>query len=390
MMEGFMDLIRKKQRQQAIFSTLPGLKLDEAARVDVAKSPLEKEINQHKERRIAERETGSDSENSRVSKSEDERLNRDGAKEAEEKVYECRLVSEVEPELERESGCLGTAELIVGQVQEDPASEVASREEVKKQESMSRGRRNVIRPHYTRRGVLDDPFESASFVYIPPGIFFMGSPEDEPGRNKDETLHEVTLTRGFSMQTTLVTRRQWKRVMGNNPSSCKSGDKDCPVDGVSWIDCQEFIKKLNATETYRYRLPTEAEWEYACRANSSGGFGHECVDLSEDGHCTGLDEIAWYEGNSKSRPHPVARKRANAWGLFDMHGNLCEWCQDWYGEYPLESQEDPAGAMAGFERISRGGCWVSIALNCRSACRFSWPPDWRSDFVGFRLVREDI
>ncbi len=233
-----------------------------------------------------------------------------------------------------------------------------------------------------------DPFATADFLYIPPGTFLMGSPEEEFGRDPGETLHEVTLTRGFLMQATPVTRRQWKAVMGTNPSSFGTAYPDCPVDGVSWLDCEEFIRNCNALVDHKYRLPTEAEWEYACRAGTSGAFADAQIVFSEEGRAPELDLMAWYSRNSNGRPHPVAQKAPNAWGLYDMHGNLCEWCEDWYGEYTPHAQQDPVAGRSGSRRVGRGGCWVSPARNCRCASRFSWPPGYRGDFVGFRLVRE--
>lgn len=237
---------------------------------------------------------------------------------------------------------------------------------------------------------FDGLFAEQEFVYISPGKFLMGSDEEEFGRHDDEILHEVTLTKGFFMQTTLVMQKQWKTVMGTNPSSFRGGSLLRPVDGVSWNDCQRFINKLNSCGQYRYRLPTEAEWEYACRAGASTAFCNGAISVSEDGHDLKLDEVAWYGANSDGKTHPVAAKKPNAWGIYDMHGHLCEWCEDWYGKYPTDAQIDPVNTTMASCRVSRGGCWVSTAQNCRSASRFSWPPEYRSDFVGFRLVREEL
>lgn len=226
-----------------------------------------------------------------------------------------------------------------------------------------------------------------AFVYISPGSFLMGSPEYEPGRNKDETQHQVTLTEGFYIQVTPVTQRQWVSVMGFNPSTFADRGDDCPVEGITWIQCQEFIRKLNSAGEYSYRLPTEAEWEYACRAGSLGPFANGELLEPLCALDPNLDCMGWYCGNSGRTVHPVAQKAPNAWGIFDMHGNLCEWCQDWYGDYPSSDQFDPSGAPFGPGRVVRGGSWFSSAKNCRSACRFHWPPNSRSDFIGFRLVR---
>jgi len=244
-------------------------------------------------------------------------------------------------------------------------------------------------PDPDRQAVGCEPFEANDFVYIAPGSFLMGSDEEEFGRHEDEVLHEVTLTRGFYMQVTLVTQKQWKAVMGNNPSAFAGVNLGQPVDGVSWDDCQQFIKKLNSLGYYKYRLPTEAEWEYACRAGTSTTFCNGNISISDDGRDSKLDEVAWYNINSAGKTHPVAQKSPNAWGIYDLHGNLCEWCEDWYGNYPARPQIDPVNTTVASCRTSRGGCWVSTAQNCRSATRFSWAPDHRSDFIGFRLVREE-
>ena len=169
------------------------------------------------------------------------------------------------------------------------------------------------------------------FVPIPRGTFTMGSPFDEPGRADDEKLHRVRLTKRFFMQTTEVTQRHWYAVMGNNPSIFDDCGWDCPVENVSWFDVLEFIARLNQLEkTNKYRLPTEAEWEYAARAGSRGWF---C--FGSEGNM--FKDYAWYKENSEGRPHPVAQKKPNAWGLYDVHGNVWEWCRDWDGEYSLGS-----------------------------------------------------
>lgn len=229
----------------------------------------------------------------------------------------------------------------------------------------------------------------APFVYIAPGSFMMGSPEHEPGQGSDETQHEVTLTKGYLIQATPVTQGQWKAMMGSNPSNFPQGGEDCPVEGVCWNDCQEFIKRANKKGEYSYRLPTEAEWEYACRAGACTAFFNGEITnklFSRRDPC--LDAIGWYCGNSGKKTHPVAEKKPNAWGLFDMHGNVCEWCQDWYGAYAAMPQVDTRGAALGPGCVVRGGSWSSSSQNCRSASRIYCSPNSRSDFVGFRLVRE--
>ncbi len=220
------------------------------------------------------------------------------------------------------------------------------------------------------------------FVWIKPGTFTMGSPSSESGRDDDERQHRVTLTQGFHMQTTEVTQGQWKAIMGSNPSHFSSCGSDCPVEKVSWNDVQEFIRKLNQQANgARYRLPTEAEWEYACRAGSDTAycFGNNSGDLGG---------YAWYYSNSEKKTHPVARKQPNAWGLYDMHGNVWEWCQDWYDKsyYDKSPSTDPEGPSSRAFRVLRGGCWNSDAGSCRSAVRSRFNPDDRDGDGGFRLV----
>ena len=230
-----------------------------------------------------------------------------------------------------------------------------------------------------------------SFEYVAPGTFIMGSPSEELGHKDDETQHQVTLTQGFYMQTTEVTQGQWRAVMGTNPSHFSSCGFNCPVERVSWEDVQAFVSQLNTKGEGTYRLPTEAEWEYAARAGSTTAFANgEISDL----HCGDLilDVIGWYCYNSGYVTHPVAQKQANAWGLYDMHGNVAEWVQDWYdGDYgldPVQSITDPTGPPSGSDRVYRGGSCSYSAKGCRSAERRSYAPDGTSDGLGFRLVRE--
>jgi formylglycine-generating enzyme required for sulfatase activity len=214
------------------------------------------------------------------------------------------------------------------------------------------------------------------FAYIPAGEFMMGSPDSEPGRDKDETQHKVRLSKPFLIQTTEVTQGQWKALMRNNPSRFQ-GDDSLPVECVSWTDAAAFCKKLSEKEGRNFRLPTEAEWEYACRATSSGGYSG-----------TGRpDDMGWYETNAKGKTHTVGQKRANAWGLYDMHGNVWELCADWYGEYPVPAVTDPSGPVNGRFRVVRGGSWaLDPPANCRSASRHHVSLDQRVDWAGIRCV----
>jgi formylglycine-generating enzyme required for sulfatase activity len=227
-----------------------------------------------------------------------------------------------------------------------------------------------------------------TFVHIPSGTFEMGSPEDEKGRiSIRETLHKVTLTQDFFMQTTEVTQGQWKAVMGENPSYFKNCGNNCPVEQVSWNDVQAFIKRLNAiSKGQQYRLPTEAEWEYAARAGSKTAFANGDIQEKLCDHDPNLDKMGWYCGNSKGKTHPVAQKQPNQWQLFDMHGNVWEWCSDYFDEYPSEHVTDPMGPVKGASRVVRGGSWVNDAGDCRSAIRSRVAPDDRGGYLGFRLV----
>jgi len=220
------------------------------------------------------------------------------------------------------------------------------------------------------------------FVLIPTGRFMMGSPSGEAKRSSHEgPQHEVEITKFFYLGQHEVTQGQWKAVMGSNPSHFK-GD-DLPVESVSWNDVQEFIRRLNQQEnTNRYRLPTEAEWEYACRAGSRSAYSFgDSADR--------LGEYAWYDGNSGAKTHPVGQKKPNAWGLFDMHGNVWEWCQDWYGAdyYSGSPAADPQGPSSGQSRVLRGGSWYVNPIYTRSADRDWSDPGFRSGLIGVRLAR---
>ncbi len=223
------------------------------------------------------------------------------------------------------------------------------------------------------------------FVHIDPAGqnpdgFWMGSAKDEEGRGDDEHRHTVKLTSGYWMGRTEVTQGQWKAVMGDNPSHF-SGDDNRPVGRVSWDDCQEFCRKLSERCRGTYRLPTEAEWEYACRAGSTGPYAG-----------TGrLDDMAWHSGNSGSKPQPVALLIRNDWGLHDMHGNVSEWCYDRYLEDYHKAPSagiDPTGPETGSNRVLRGGSYYFS--RGRSADRGSAPPETKADNIGLRVVVEDV
>ena len=212
-------------------------------------------------------------------------------------------------------------------------------------------------------------------VLVQGGTFTMGSPPTEKDRSDDETQHSVTLS-PFYMGKYEVTQAEWVKVMGNNPSNFKNCDQ-CPVENVSWDDIQEFLKKLNAQTGKKYRLPTEAEWEYAARGGQAGARDGFVYAGSNN-----IDEVAWYSSNSNSKTHPVGGKKANQLGLYDMSGNVWEWCSDWYGTYPTGAQTDPKGADSGVLRVLRGGSWLTIPRSCRAANRYNDWPSLRGSLLG--------
>ncbi|MBO7391712.1 MAG: formylglycine-generating enzyme family protein, partial [Verrucomicrobia bacterium] len=235
---------------------------------------------------------------------------------------------------------------------------------------------------------------SLDMIWIDPATFTMSSPEGELGRGGDEIQHQVTLSSGYWMGKYEVTQAQYEAVMGENPSLRFIG-ADLPVEAVTWENAKEFCAKLTEIEKaagrlpqgYEYSLPTEAEWEYACRAGTTTAL-NSGKNLSRLDDCPEMDEVGWYWCNSNGTLHPVGQKQPNAWGLYDMHGNVYEWCLDWYGAYPTEAVTDPKGPRNGKERIMRGGSWdYSILANsCRSGFRFHSSPDFASDNFGFRVA----
>ena len=209
----------------------------------------------------------------------------------------------------------------------------------------------------------------------------MGSPKDEDGRSDNEgPVNKVTIHKSFELGTYLVTQREWKAVMGSNPSEFK-GD-DLPVENVSWNDVQKFIGRLNDREsTDKYRLPFEAEWEYTCRAGRTTRYSFGDDELM-------LGEYAWYDGNSGGKTHPVGQKKPNPWGLYDMHGNVWELVQDRYGDYRGATTDERWGNMGGSDRVIRGGGWADGAHGCRSAARYFRGPGDHNYVLSFRLLRK--
>jgi formylglycine-generating enzyme required for sulfatase activity len=232
-------------------------------------------------------------------------------------------------------------------------------------------------------------FGGIEMVWCPPTGpegFKMGSPEGEDARGDNETQHVVILTKGFWLAKTECTQEQWEVMMGTdvNQQKAKEGSfgeitgmgSNHPMYFVSWEDAKDFLVKMNSQNVlplgWKWVLPSEAQWEYACRASSETMFAGN------------LDEMAWYGENSGSKTNPVGTKRANAWGLHDMHGNVWEWCADGYGDYPTGSATDPTGDESGSFRVFRGGSWLYFAADCRSARRGAYEPEYRNDRLGFR------
>jgi formylglycine-generating enzyme required for sulfatase activity len=211
---------------------------------------------------------------------------------------------------------------------------------------------------------------------VPAGQFEMGSLPSEKGRHPDEMRHGVKLSRAYSIGITEVTRREWKAVMGNSGPG-KAEDDELPETGVRWAEAVRFCEKLSEKEGRRYRLPTEAEWERACRAGKEGPFGGAAAD-----------EVAWHGGNSGEAPQPVARLNPNAWGLYDMHGNAMEWCSDWYQErLGRDLAIDPTGPAEGEGRVARGGSFLHRTRAARASARHSLNPA-SSRHLGLRVVLE--
>ena len=252
---------------------------------------------------------------------------------------------------------------------------------------------------------LDEIEAPDGFVFVPPGTFVMGSPADERDRSDDETQHEVTLTRGLFLSQTEVTQNQWVAIMGSNPSYF-AGCANCPVERVSWYDAVNYCNARSIAEgldpayevdgtsvSWRvaakgYRLPTEAEWEYSCRAGTTTAFYNGDMTRSGCDLDPNLNEIAWYCGNNEVRTKDVGQKEPNGWGIWDMSGNIREWCWDWYEDnYSDGAVVDPVGPPSGTERILRGGTWNGGSVYCRSADRDTRAPGSGGDNIGFRVAR---
>ncbi|HRP32995.1 MAG TPA: formylglycine-generating enzyme family protein [Agriterribacter sp.] len=225
------------------------------------------------------------------------------------------------------------------------------------------------------QGLLDSL--AADFVWVTGGKFIMG---DYGGDADEKPAYEVTVD-GFAISKYPVTQRQWAAIMGSNPSQFTGCDQ-CPVDMVSWDDAQRFIEILNKVSGKNYALPTEAEWEYAAKGGlKTRGFRYSGSD--------DINAVGWFTGNSGRHPHPVGEKAPNELGLYDMTGNVWEWCRDWYNKnyYELRESNNPTGPSSGSGRVRRGGSWFTQEVSCRTSTRNSVKQDYKDDSGGFRLVQ---
>lgn len=220
-------------------------------------------------------------------------------------------------------------------------------------------------------------------IWVDAGTFTMGSPPDEPLRHKAEgPQRRVTLTKGYWLGKTEITQGQYEAVIGTNPSTFQAAGKDAPVERVSWLQAMAFCRTLTERERnagrlpagYHFTLPTEAQWEYACRAGTTDHYAGE------------PNAMTWWEGNSGETTHPAGLKQPNAWGFHDMSGNVLEWCLDWYGDYPRGPRIDPSGPERGYYRIARGGSWRTDLRLGRSAARSGGSPGRLDYTLGFRLA----
>jgi len=254
-----------------------------------------------------------------------------------------------------------------------------------------------------------DPFKQSDFVNISSGCFTMGSAFGEEGRQNDELDHNVCLTKDFLMGKYEVTQAQWKAVMGKNPAYFVGCGANCPVERVSWNDVQTFIFRLNLMTNHNYRLPTEAEWEYAARSNTSTATYAGDVELEGSNNAPGLNKIAWYSGNTKVKykggkycedwddkqfpsvrcgTQKVGRKQPNSWGLYDMIGNVWELTNDWYGSFSSQAKQDPKGSASGEFKVAKGGNWSDSLQQNRAAARYGFAVKEKVNNLGFRLVRQ--
>ncbi len=238
-------------------------------------------------------------------------------------------------------------------------------------------------------GLWTEPSTGMEFVLIPAGRFVMGSPLEEIGREAQEVQHEIEISRPFYLGRTEVTQQQWLQVMGENPSTFADCGPDCPVEEINWWEATEFLHRLGAASGEVLRLPTEAEWEYACRAGTTTPFHVGDVLGTDEANYDGDPPVAGFPGGvDRGRTLPVATFEPNAWGLHDMHGNVWEFTGDWHCPYDLDDVIDPLGRCDSGLRVIRGGSWHFGADSARCALRYTHAPVDRGPSLGFRALRE--
>ena len=266
-------------------------------------------------------------------------------------------------------GLMGVLTMMIGCSKE--------KDQLKKQEQITGKVESTLNDSFGKMDVVDfGEGVKLEMVLVPAGKFMMGSPKKEVGRYDDETQHEVTLTKSFYMGKYEVTQEQWESVMGVNSSYSKNAKY--PVTNVSWEDCQEFIKKLNSKTAGGYRLPSEAEWEYACRAGTSTAYSFGAKITPKDAN---------YGDSGIGKPVEVGSYKPNNFGLYDMHGNGWEWCEDWFEDYPAGAVTDPKGPKKEYTRVLRGGSFGHDGSGARSSGRNDFSPATRAQVAGFRLAR---
>lgn len=234
---------------------------------------------------------------------------------------------------------------------------------------------------------MTDPASGVEFILIQPGTFDMGTPLSESGREPQEVRHRVTLTRPFYLGRYEVTEAQWTRIMDRNPSQFQ-GCPSCPVERVSLYDVEAFIERVNERSGGSFRLPTEAEWEFACRAGGSAPFGNRSTLSSRDANIDGTHPYDAPKGSARGQTIPVGYFPPNAWGLYDMSGNVWEWVQDWHCPYPSGPATDPVGRCDSEYRVIRGGSWKFDGARARCGLRYTHRPQDSGYSLGFRLARD--
>lgn len=360
--EAFLDLLDSKIANSTDEEVTVCEEEEKACRAEEARRQAEEKKRKEEEaRRAAEEEARRKAEEERKRKEEEENARKAAQKSGSKNVWLWGVI-----------GVIAVVGFIIGVNSKGDSSSNAN--PVQSESAIQSGNNASY-----SNGVLNVDGVTYDMIKVQAGTFTMGATSEMKDPDDDEQpTHQVTLTNDYYIGKTEVNQALWKAVMGNNPSESK-GD-NLPVESVSWNDCQEFISKLNSMTGQNFRLPTEAEWEFAARGgNNSNHYQYSGSNK--------LGDVAWYDGNSGNKTHAVATKQPNELGLYDMSGNVWEWCSDWYGNYSSSSQTNPTGPSSGSSRVFRGGSWGINAWFCRSSLRFgSHAPDFSDGYLGLRLV----